>query len=230
MRHLSELVLSSCLLLVSAGFVKADFISAFTFSTPSSNAFGADSTAGSAFTPTSSITINSLGVASFTFGQGPSSITVRIYADGTTSDLVSQVVLNTDPVSTDTKYIYHNIAPLILNGGTKYDIVADYALNPFPLGDNAHNSLGVFETISGSGVTFNNAVSSASGIGQHPTTDTILFFGSPLGGYFGPTFQIQAVPEPSSLLFCSVAATILAFGCWRRRKTASSHARHFNVM
>jgi hypothetical protein len=218
MRCLSGTVLGCCLLLVPAGVAKADFNSALTFAGASSGAFGANATAGSAFTPTSAITIDAVGVSSFSFGQGPPTVTVRIYVDGTTTDLLSQAVLSSDPVSTDTKYIYHNIAPLVLNAGTKYDIVADYAVNP---SDGSHNLLGVFQTVSGSGVTFDNAVSTASGTGQYPTTDTITFFGSPEGGYFGPTFQIQAVPEPGSLLLCGAAATTGAFGCWRRRK------RHF---
>jgi len=215
MRCISGAVLGFCLLPVPAGAANADFNSALTFTGAASGAFGADTTVGSAFTPTSAISINAVGLSSITFGQGPSSVTVRIYADGTTTNLLSQAVLSTDPVSTDTQYIYHNIAPLVLNAGTKYDIVADLAINP---NDNSHNLLRNFQIASGSGVTFNNAVSSASGIGQFPTTDTITFFGSPEGAYFGPTFQIQAVPEPSSLFLCGAAAMIGAFCCWRRRK------------
>lgn len=217
MRRLSGTVLGCCLLLVPAGVANADFISALTFTGAASGAFGADTTVGSAFTPASAISIDAVGLSSITFGQGPLSVTVRIYADGTTTNLLSQAVLSTDPVSTDTLYIYHNIAPLVLNAGTKYDIVADLAMNP---NDNSHNLLRNFQNASGSGVTFDNAVSSASGIGQYPTTDTITFFGTPEGAYFGPTFQIHAVPEPGSLVLCGAAATTGAFGCWRRRKTA----------
>jgi hypothetical protein len=122
--------------------------------------------------------------------------------------------LNTDPVSADTLYIYHNIAPLVLNAGTKYDIVADLPIKP---SDNTHNAERIFQTANGSGVTFNNAVS-ANGTGQFPTTDVLTFFGSLEGAYFGPTFQIQAIPEPSSILLCGAAATTGAFGFWRRRR------------
>lgn len=216
MTRLSGILIGCCLLLVPAGVAKADFVSALTFTGASGGAFGADATVGSAFTPASAITIDAVGVSNATFSQGPSSITVRIYADGTTTDLLSQAVLSNDPVSTTPRYIYHNVTPLVLNGGTKYDIVADYAINP---GDNSHNLLGILQTVSGSGVTFNNSLS-ANGIGQHPTTDVFTIFGQPEGGYFGPTFQIQAVPEPSSLLLCVAAATTGAFGYWRRRKTA----------
>jgi hypothetical protein len=217
MRCFSGTVLGCCLLLLPAGVAKADFNSALTFAGAASGAFGADTTVGSAFTPASAISINAVGLSSITFGQGPSSVTVRIYADGTTTNLLSQTVLSTDPVSTDTLYVYHNVAPLVLNAGTKYDIVADLAINP---NDNTHNLLRNFQNASGSGVTFNNAVSTASGTGQYPTTDTITFFGSLEGAYFGPTFQIQAVPEPGSLLLCCAAATTGALGCSRRRKAA----------
>jgi hypothetical protein len=194
-------VLGCCLLLLPAGAAKADFNSALTFTGAASGAFGADTTVGSAFTPASAISINAVGLSSITFGQGPSSVNVRIYADGTAINLLSQAVLSTDPVSSDTLYIYHNIAPLVLVPGIKYDIVADLAIKP---SDNTHNLLRNFQNASGSGVTFNNAVS-ANGTGQFPTTDVLTFFGT---------------PEASSLLLCGAAATVGAFGYWRRRKTA----------
>jgi len=216
MRRLSRTVLGCCLLLLPAGAAKADFNSALTFTGAASGAFGADTTVGSAFTPASAISINAVGLSSITFGQGPSSVNVRIYADGTAINLLSQAVLSTDPVSSDTLYIYHNIAPLVLVPGIKYDIVADLAIKP---SDNTHNLLRNFQNASGSGVTFNNAVS-ANGTAQFPTADVLTFFGTPEGAYFGPTFQIQAVPEASSLLLCGAAATVGAFGYWWRRNAA----------
>jgi hypothetical protein len=216
MRRLSRTVLGCCLLLLPAGAAEADFNAALTFTGAASGAFGADTTVGSAFTPTSAISINAVALSSITFSQGPSSVNVRIYADGTATNLLSQAVLSTDPVSSDTLYIYHNIAPLVLVPGTKYEIVADLAINP---NDNTHNSLRNFQSVNGTGVTFNNAVS-ANGTGQFPTTDVFTFFGTPEGAYFGPTFQIQAVPESSSLLLGGAAATVGAFGYCRRRKTA----------
>ena len=200
--------------LLPAGVVKADFVSALTFTGASSGAFGADTTIGTAFTPSSAITINAVGLWSQTFVQGPSSATVRIYADGTTTNLLSQAVLSTDPVSTDALYIYHNVAPLVLNAGTKYDVVADLPINP---SDNTHNMERVFQTVSASGVTFNNAVS-ANGTGQFPTTDVLTFFGTPEGAYFGPTFQIQTVPEPSTFVLLTLG--VVALTAARKRLTA----------
>ena len=114
------------LLSAGVGQAKADFIPAITYSSATTISVGNSCTLGSAFTVgPNNITIDAVGVNIVGFNIN-NSLTVRIYQDGATTDLVSASVLSSSPNSTtDPRFNYVAITPLVLNAGTKYEIVFD---------------------------------------------------------------------------------------------------------
>jgi hypothetical protein len=64
-----------------------------------------------------------------------------------------------------------------------------------------------------SGITFDSDVSASFIQAAFPTTD---FYGD--GSYFGPNFEIAAVPEPSSLLLSGLTVLGMVAYFWRKQK------------
>lgn len=197
------------LLSVGVGQAKADFIPAITYSSASTTSLGFPVTLGSAFTVgANNITIDAVGVniAGFNINN---SLTVRLYQDGAITDLVTASVLLSSPNSTtDPRFNYVAITPIILNAGTKYEIVFDSL-------DGTEAGMLATGITSIPGVTFNNAVSEFFP-GARPTQDA--FAG--LGPYFGPTFQIAAVPEPTTWALIGVGAFGAGAYAWRKKRLA----------
>ncbi|MCX6623121.1 MAG: PEP-CTERM sorting domain-containing protein [Acidobacteria bacterium] len=131
---------------------------------------------------------------------------VRIYRNGTTTNLLSATINNSDSLSGDGRFRYETVSPYTLLASTSYTILADL---PNSVTVRAH-ATGITTV---SGITFVAARGGGSGV-PFPLND-----GSGNGPYFGPAFELQAaVPEPSS--FSLIGIAILAAGLWKARKFA----------
>jgi PEP-CTERM motif-containing protein len=217
MNRLLRWFLSCGLLLVSVGACKADFVPAFDFSGGTSVQAMSNITIGSAFTVGSqNVNVTAVGVNSQTFSTGPFPfVIVRIYQDGTTTNVLNTTVSNTSALSNNGNYLFTSVTGVTLTANTTYEIVEDVVFS-HSFGGMTYVTGASVTPNSASGVTFGNAVGDLSSNNTFPTTDTLG-----LGPYFGPAFQTTAaVPEPSSLVLGSIAAGGLAVAGWRRRRAA----------
>jgi hypothetical protein len=212
MKRLAVLAAVACLwgcALAGTGRVEAGFIPAIDFT--SGLAFGGlgGYSAGYSFTTGNSpVVIDAVGLLSAT---PPNGQTVRIYVDGTTTNLITPVAIPSNaPVSSPSNghsYSYEAITPLTLMPNTTYDIVADL-FN----GDGA--DIDPTTIVNVPDITI-GAARAAFGSGLFPTGD-----GSGIGGsaFFGPTFEATALPEPASLTLLGLGVAGIAGYAWRRRR------------
>lgn len=140
----------------------------------------------------------------------PSGQLIRIYEDGTTTNILSQAILASDPLSDDGMFRYVNLATLVLlQANTVYNLVVD--VSP---GDQIR-ALGTI-TSNDSNITYIKPVGDISfGGGIFPTADNVN-----LGPYTTATFQgapaeRNAVPEPTSAVLFMVGASLI---CLARRR------------
>jgi hypothetical protein len=195
--------------LPGTGRVEAGFIPAIDTSNATAAEVGDSATDGYSFlTGNALVTIDALGLLS---ASPPSGETVRIFQDGTTTNLASVAIPSNAPVSAPSPqgnlYSYEAITPLTLLPNMTYDIVVDY---------NGPEGVLVLGTPVANvpGVSF-GAPRGALGDGQFPTGDAFALPGS----YFGPTFEVAtATPEPASLTLLGLGAAGLLGYDWRRRK------------
>jgi hypothetical protein len=139
----------------------------------------------------------------------PGGQTVRIYKNGTSTNLASVVIPSNAPVSSlmnGHSFAYEPLStPLTLLPNTTYDIVADlFANNGFI--SHATTVVNVPDITVGAGL--------AGLFGTFPTN-------GPFGIDFGPAFDV--VPEPASLVLAFTGiGSIGLLGCgWRRRRRAA---------
>jgi hypothetical protein len=193
------------------GRVEAGFIPAVDFTNGTGVTYFGDQTFGYSFTTGATpLTIDALGLLSATTPNGQM---VRIYQDGTTTNLRSVEIPSNAPVSSSMNghtYSYEGITLLTLLPNTTYDIVVD-----LPAGELDQSAAA---TVNNPDITF-GAGRAQLGLGAFPTGD-----GFSSGPYFGPTFDVGtslATPEPASLTLLGIgAAGLLAYGGRRRRATA----------
>jgi hypothetical protein len=196
-----------------AGQTRAEFQPAFDFSNPrvtltttaGSAAFGYSFTTG-----TSPVILDALGLLVLTHTpSAPPGTTVRIYQNGTMTNLASVSISTSDPTFTSllgNTYAYKAISPLTLMANTTYDIVFDSVVN-----NGANASL---TTVSNSPTMV--TIGSGRFGPPFPTSDLIG-----LGPYFGPTFEIATtVPEPASMTLFGIGAVGVLSYAWRKRLTA----------
>lgn len=133
------------------------------------------------------------------------SVTVAIYNSTGTTQLVSATVTNADSLVSDggsQSLRLHDITPFTLSANTTYRIAA---ITPNGGDKFIYNSSSYSFA---SGITYNGGV-----YGFGTANPTNLEAGA--NGYFGPSFNFTAVPEPSSVAMGSAALLLLAR---RRRK------------
>lgn len=133
---------------------------------------------------------------------------VRLFdASGTT--LASATVSKSDPVETagSVSYYTHVISSVTLAANTTYYIVQDAS-------STAAYDANVTSVAMAGGLTYGAGVA-AAGTGQNPTSDS-LGGSSFANKYFGPNFNIRAVPEPSALVQLSLAGAIALGLSWRK--------------
>ncbi len=163
------------------------------------NFAGAAYTLGYSFTTQANpVTIDALGLHTISTANQ----VVRIYQDGTSTNIASVTVSSTDPVSAATPngrtFRYHAITPVTLLPNTTYSIVVD--------------STAGFIYCPGTATTDSNIV---FGTGRASTQSSTLFPGSDgfgEGPYFAPAFRIQPtspfVTSPTSTSVTSMSATL----------------------
>jgi hypothetical protein len=148
----------------------------------------------------------------------PNGQTVRIYQDGTTTNLVSVTIPFNAPLSSLTpdndvghRFAYESIPPLTLLPNHTYDIVAD--LSSTDLFVSLANPI-----VNAPDITFGATRLSTGATGQFPTGQDNF-----LGPYFGPTFEVAAAtPEPSTLTLLGLGlAGLAAYGRSRRKQAAA---------
>ncbi len=167
--------------------------------------FAANTTVGYNFTVGATpITIDALGINSGTGGLF-AAVPVHIWKAGTSVNLAVAAIDNTFPLSGvqaggSLQYYYAGITPVALLANTTYVIGAD-----FPFANQGGAFVGAI--VSDPLITVGTPV---SGPASFPTTNA-----GGLPEYFGPTFQIQAAPEPTSAVLLSVGIAGLAL---RRRR------------
>lgn len=209
-RRWASLIAGIVVFFAGVGQAQADFIPGITFTNATFSNGSASFTAGSAFTVgVNNIAVTALGLENRSFNVN-TSLTVRIYQDGTSTDLVTASVLVAGPTSaTDPRFNYTVISPLVLNANTKYEIVVDIP--------DAVTLIGIFSTgvTSLPGVTYDNAVG-ITPVGGFPTSDALAG-----GPYFGPTFEFTAVPEPTTWALIGVGAIGASVYAWRKKRLAT---------
>ena len=187
---------------------KADFVPGIDFTNGDLMTVGFDTAFGYSFkTGSAPLIIDALGLLD---GTPPNGQTVRIYKDGTTTNLASVMIPSNAPVSSAMNghsFAYEPLStPLNLLPNTTYDIVAD--LFGLPTGDmfyaNTTPVVNVPDITVGAG--------RQGDPGTFPTSD----LGQGHGIAFGPTFEVT--PEPASLVLAFAGLPFLGFTWLRRRR------------
>lgn len=155
--------------------------------------------------------VTAVGLWSGTLATGE---TVRIFEDGTTTNLLSQSISASDPLSSSGKYNYVTLAtPVLLQANTTYNLLAD--LNP---GNKVVLQVSAFSN--------DPDISYVKPVGDYGSGLFLSDDNVHLGPYFGGTFEghtvaVGAVPEPSStLLFATMAGLVLLLLNKRVKKQA----------
>ena len=208
MLGLGTVVLSLC----STTPATAGYVSAVNFTGGTISPTGALVSAGFSFTTNQSVTIDALA----DFHALATGSNVRLYnSQGTV--LASATVFSTDP--TDGPFNFHGITPVTLAASTTYYIAADTVIG----------QLGEYSV---TGLTTNLAISfgvgvEAFGLGNKPTSD--IQGGANNPGYFGPSFEISAVPEPSGFALLGIGTIALLKYGWSRAKRSSAKSINAEV-
>ena len=154
---------------------------------------GANVSAGFSFTTNQAVTIDALA----DFSPLATGSNVRLY-DGLGTVLASTTVTSADP--TDGTFRFHVISPVTLAASTTYYVAADIVVSQL-------SEYSVTGLTTNPAISFGAAVESL-GLGMKPTSD--LQGGAFNPGYFGPSFEISAVPEPSGLALFGLGVGAIA--------------------
>ncbi|HVZ07728.1 MAG TPA: DUF4082 domain-containing protein [Rhodopila sp.] len=161
-----------------------------------------DFSVGWSFTTTQASTV----VALDAYDPGRSGTEVRLY-DGLGTLVASAMVSTSDPTEGSPLFYSATLTtPVTLDANATYYVVQD-----LPAGLGAWFT--VDTPVTESAITYGAPVS-AIGLGMNPTTDLAL--GTLAPAYFGPNFDITAIPEPVSLL--AFGSGIAGLAAIRRRK------------
>jgi hypothetical protein len=175
-----------------------------------------DTTVGFSFSTNNAFSIDALGA----YGPVTGGTTVRLYDSG--QNVLATTVVTTADVQGDTffgeSFYFHFITPVSLAAGQTYYIVEDLPPHTNWLGNGGADS-----------ITTDPAINFLGGVAQlgeggFPTTDTI-FHGTINPAYFGPDFEIEAVPEPATLALAATGAACLMGYGWRRRRRTEGTQR-----
>ncbi len=168
--------------------VRADFTAAADLIVAAQGGIGLTETIGYKFTVGATpLVIDALGLNSGT-GSLSFTVPVHLWLDGTAIDLASVGINTSDPLSSvqaggTLQYRYEAITPLLLAANTTYVIGADV--------QSFQGAAFGGTVVQDSRITVGPTISEAS---THPTANS-----DSLPQHFGPSFQISAVPEPSSI-------------------------------
>lgn len=191
--------------LLAPGAVHADPVLEFT---STGTVTGSDISLGFRFTTNQAISVVALD-AHVVNAAGSQ---VRLYdTSGTT--LASATVLPTDPTEgSPTSFYSHAITPLALEAGRTYYVAEDYAAGDPP-------SLWHVTFTSVDPAISYGAPVFAFGLGLNPTSNA---FGFAHDGFFGPNFDIAAVPEPPTLVLGMTAMVFGLGSIWLSNRTKRS--------
>lgn len=173
---------------------------------------------GSQFSSDIPLTIDAIGLWEYGPAGGPQAGDVRIYQDGTSTNLAFATTSTSDStVSTLTGiggYQYDAITPITLQPNTLYDIVADLGATGYAI-----DGVGTTVVSNDPDVTYVGPVSAVPGFGdsEYPSSDNVANDGV-AGPWFGPTFEVEpagaSAPEPSSFVLLGITVAI-GFCGWR---------------
>lgn len=198
-------------LLASAAFLAAPFAAradTVGFTTTGGSLLGSNgATFGYTFTLATPVRVTQLGFWDYQSDGLLAAIPVTIWNDSGTPLATATVPAGTSAGEIN-QYLYVTLAtPVTLAAGTY--TLGGYTTNN---GDEIQYSLA---TINGAaGVTY--GASRAAGGNTYPTADPLVLTNS----YFGPNFQFNAVPEPSTWAAAGLGLASLGFVTLRRRRAS----------
>jgi hypothetical protein len=176
-------------------------------------------TVGWTFTPTADLAVTRLGywdeIAEDSAGLAdPRTVTLWDPSDTVTPlatveiDNSSEVVASADA---DGQWLFEDIDRVVLTKGTTYHIGGETVS-----GEDGFRSTGTSPLLitTANGFNYGEPVSSSAASGAAYPEITGLPF-TPIG-YFGPNFEFNIIPEPSTIVLC---LGLCVSGLWRRRRS-----------